>query len=103
MVFTRKKSRSDADPESPPRTQPEINIREVHTPCWKVVTQEGNELFVQKVIQNSQDMEGEVLHYHGPFFNDSSTEDGLKEYYRTLALRSHSEKKSIHRRMLLFA
>ena len=64
MVFTRKKERADANPESPPRTQTEINIREVRTPSHTVFTQEHNELFVQQVVQYSQDLEGEDLHYH---------------------------------------
>ena len=40
MVYTRKKARADANPESPPRTKNEINIREVGTTIWKVFTPE---------------------------------------------------------------
>ena len=40
MVFTRQKSRADANPKSPPRTHPEINIHEVSTPSQAVLTQE---------------------------------------------------------------
>ena len=64
MVFTRQKLRADANPESPPKTHPEINIPEVHNRSRKVFTQEQNELFVQKVLQYSQYFEGKVLHYH---------------------------------------
>ena len=51
MVLTRKKSIAGANPESPPRTQPEINIREVTNPSQTVFTQEQNELFFQQVVQ----------------------------------------------------
>ena len=51
MVFTRQKSRADTNLESPPRTQPEINICEVRTSSRKVFTQEQNELFFQQVLQ----------------------------------------------------
>ena len=64
MVFTRPKARADSNPESPPRTQPETNIREVRNPSRTFFTQEHNELFVQQVVQYSQDLEGEDLHYH---------------------------------------
>ena len=50
MVLTRQKVRSGANLESPQRTQPEINIRELRTPSLKVFTQEQNELFVQQVF-----------------------------------------------------
>ena len=79
MVFTRKKARADANPESPPRTQPEINIRELRTPNRTVFTPEHNELFVQQVVQYSQDLEGEVLHYHVICLNESSTDDDLRK------------------------
>ena len=73
MVFNRKKSRADANPESPPRPHPEINIREVRTPSRTVFTQEQNELLVQQVLQYSQDLEGVVLHYCVLCLNESST------------------------------
>ena len=41
--------------ESPPRTQPEINIHEVRTPSRTVFTQEQNELFIKQVFQYSQE------------------------------------------------
>ena len=43
MVFTSQKARADANPESRPITQPEINISEVHTPSCTVFMQEQNE------------------------------------------------------------
>ena len=54
MVFTRQKSRADANIESPPRTQPEINIREVGTPSRTVFTQEQNELFFNKFLNTTR-------------------------------------------------
>ena len=48
---------------------------EVRTPSTTVFTQEQNEIFVQKVLQYFQDLEGEVLHYHVLCFNESSEED----------------------------
>ena len=50
MVFRRQKI-ADANPKSCPKTQPDINIREVRTPIWTVFTNEQNELFVQQVVQ----------------------------------------------------
>ena len=92
VVFTIQKARADTNPESPPRTQTEINIREVRTPRQIVVTQEQNELFVQQFLQYSQDLEGRVLHYHVLCFNESSIEDDLKKSYRKMALRYHPDK-----------
>ena len=40
IAFTRQKSRADTNPESPPRTHLETNIRYVRTPSWTVFTQE---------------------------------------------------------------
>ena len=54
IVFTRKNTRADANPESPPRTQHKINIPEVQTPSRPIFTHEKNELFVQKVVQDAQ-------------------------------------------------
>ena len=64
MVFTRQKSRLGKNPESPPRTRPETNIREVRTPSRKVFTQEQNEFFIQDVFKYFQDLEGGDLHYN---------------------------------------
>ena len=55
MVFTRKKSRADANPKSPPTTHPGTNISEVRTPSRIFFTEEQNELFVQQVVQYSQE------------------------------------------------
>ena len=71
MVFTRQKAIADANPEYPPKNQPEINICEVCTPSRTFFTREQNELFVQRFFQYSQDLEGEVLHYHVLCFNES--------------------------------
>ena len=67
-------------------------MREVRTPGRTVFTQEQNELFVQRVVQYSQDLGGEVLHHHILCLNESSTEDDLKKPHRKLALRSHPDK-----------
>ena len=58
MVFTRQKARVGTNPKSPPRNQPEKYIREVLNPSRTVFTQEQKELFVQQVVQYSQDLEG---------------------------------------------
>ena len=73
MLFTRQKSGAGANTESPPITQPEINIREVRTPSRTVFTKKHNQLFVQQVLQYSQYFESEVFHYHFIFLNESST------------------------------
>ena len=86
MIFTRLKSRAGADPEYPTRTQPETNIREVYTPSRTFFTLEQNEIFVQQVVQYSQDLEGEYLHYHVLVLNESSTNIDMKKYYRKLDL-----------------
>ena len=79
MVFTRQKERAGENPEYPPRTKPETNIYELHTPSRSVFTQEQNELFFHQVVQYSQDLEGEDLHYHVLGLNESSTEDDMKK------------------------
>ena len=86
MVFTRQKARAGANPESPPITHPETNICEVRTPSRTFFTQEQYELFVQKVVQYSQEKEGEDLHYHVLYLNESSTEDDMKKADRKMAL-----------------
>ena len=73
MIFTIQKSRAGANPEYPPRTQPETNIGKVHTPIRTVFTQENNELFVQQVVQYYQEKEGEYLYYNVLGLNKSST------------------------------
>ena len=77
MVFTRKKSRTGANPKSPPRTQPETNIREVRTPSRTVFTQKQNQLFIQHIVQYYHYLEGENFHYHVLGLNESSTEDDM--------------------------
>ena len=103
MLFTRKKSRADANTEYKPRTQTEINIGEVCTPSGTVFTQEYNELFVQQVVQYYQDLEGEDLHYHVLGLNESSTEDDLKKPTVNWIFDLTLEKISIHRLLMLFA
>ena len=92
MVLTRKKERAGENPESRPRTQPETNIRDVRATSQTVFTQEQNELFVQQVVQYSQDLESEDLHYHVIGLNEYSTEDDMKKAYSKLALQSHPDK-----------
>ena len=79
MVYTRQKARAEANPESPPRTQHKINIREVQTPNQTVSTPEQNELFIQQVVQDAQGLEGEVSYYHILGLNESATDDDLKK------------------------
>ena len=55
MVFTRQKSIAGANLESPVRTQPGNNIHEVLTPRRTLFTREQNELFIQQVLQYSQE------------------------------------------------
>ena len=85
MVFVRQKARSGANPESPPRTYPAKNIREVRTPSRTVFTQKHNELFVEQVLQCSQDVVGDELHFFVLGLNESSTEEDNKKSYRSLA------------------
>ena len=73
MVYTRQKERAYDNPESPPRIQHKINIPEVPTPSLTVFTPEQNELFVQRVVQDAQGLEGEVLYYHIIGLNESAT------------------------------
>ena len=86
MLFYRQKARAGANPDSPPITQLETNIREVRTPIRKVFTQEQNELFLQQVVQYSQSLQGEDFHYHVLDLNESSTEDDMKKADRKMAL-----------------
>ena len=48
--------------------------------------------FFQQVVQYSQDLEGEDLHYHVLGLNEYSTEDDMKKAYCKLALLSHPDK-----------
>ena len=92
MVFTRQKSRAGANPESPARTQTGKYISEGSNPRRTVFTQEHNDLFIQRVLQLSQENKIDELHYHVIVFNESSTEDDTKKAYRSLALRFHPDK-----------
>ena len=92
MIYTRLKVRADANPESPPRIQHKINIREVPTPSKTVFTPEHYELLVQRVVQDYQGLEGEALYYHIIGLHESTTEDDFKKAYRKQALSSQPEK-----------
>ena len=100
MVLTRQKARACANPESPPRTQHNINIREVQNPSRTVFTQEQNELCLQQVFQDAQYLERGFLHYHDIGFNESSTEDGLKILFVNWLFDLTLTKISIHRLLL---
>ena len=63
MVFTRQKSRAGANPKAPTRTRPATNIRELRTPSQTVFTQKQKELFIEQVLQCSQDVTGNELHF----------------------------------------
>ena len=64
MIFTRQRARADDNPESTPITQHKINICELRTPSQTVFTQEQNELFFQKVVQDNKGLKGDVFYYH---------------------------------------
>ena len=81
MEFTKKKGRAGANIESPTRTRPGTNICEVHNPIRTVFTREQNDLFIQQVLQYSQEEKGDEFHYHGIGLNESSTEDDMKSLY----------------------
>ena len=78
MVFTRKKARAGANPESPPRIRPGTNIREVHTHIQIVFKKGKKKIFIQRVLQYSQEANGGELHYLVLGLNYSSTEDDMK-------------------------
>ena len=92
IVLNRQKSRAGANPESPPRTQLGSNIRKVRNPSWTVFTRKQNEVFIQRVVQYSQEAEGDELHYHVLGLNESSTEDDMKKAYCYLARQFHPDK-----------
>ena len=46
----------------------------------------------KNVLQYSQDLEDEVLHYHVLCLNESSKEDGLKKDYHKLDFQSYPDK-----------
>ena len=95
MVFKRQKSRAGANPESPAKTQPVTNIGEVRTHRQTFFTQEHNELFIQLVLQYYQEEMGDELLYLVLGLDYSSTEDGMKKSYPSLALRFHPDKNQL--------
>ena len=78
ILFTRQKAIAGANPEFPARTQPVTNIPGVRTLRRTVFTQEQNEIFIQEVLQYSQEEKCDELHYHVIGLNESSTEDDMK-------------------------
>ena len=62
------------------------NIHEGSNPRRPVFTREQNSLFIQQVVQYSQENKSDELHYHVLGLNESSTEDDTKKDYRSLAL-----------------
>ena len=95
MLFTRQKERADANPECTARNHPEKNIREVRTPSRTVFKQKQNKLFIEKVLQCSQDVEGDELNCFVLGLNESSTEEDTKKAYRSMSLQFHPDK-NIH-------
>ena len=79
MLLYRQKSRAGANPESPPITQPGINIHEVRVSSRTVFRQEQNELSLQLVVQYYQVEEGDEFHYHVLGLNETSTENDMKK------------------------
>ena len=73
IVFTRQKSRAGVNPESPARNRLGTNIRVLRTPIQTIFTQEQNELFIQRVLQYSQEDKGDKLHNNVLGLNESST------------------------------
>ena len=71
MVFTRKKERAGANTESPAGTQKRTNIREVRTDRRTFFIREHNKLFIQRVLQCSQEEKGDELNYLVLGFNGS--------------------------------
>ena len=86
MVPTRQKVRVVANPEYPARIQPGTKICEGSNPRRPVFEWEQNDLFIQQVIQYSQENESDELHYRVLGLNDSSTEDDMNKAYRYLDL-----------------
>ena len=86
MVFTRQKARAGANPESPAKNQSGTNIHEGSNPRGKVFTREHNYVFIQRVLQYSQEEKIDELHYCFLGFNKSSTEDDMKKFYHSLAI-----------------
>ena len=64
MVPTRQNAKAVANPQSPARIQPGTNIREGSNPIRPFLTWEQNDLFIQQVLQYSQENESDEFHYH---------------------------------------
>ena len=79
IVFTRQKTRTGANPESPTITQPGTNIRDVRNPIWPVFKWKQNDLFIKKNLQYSQEEKIYELYYHVLGLNESSAEDYMKK------------------------
>ena len=79
MIFTRKKGIAVANPESSSRTQTKTNIHEGSNTRRKVFTREHNNLFIQQVLQYSQEEKSDELRYHVLGLNESTTEDNKKK------------------------
>ena len=103
MIYTRQKSRAGANPESPRIIQHGINIHEVPTPSRTVFTLEQNELFVQRVVQDAQVLEGGFLCCRIIGLNEYETESYLKKPIINWLFDPTLTKISIHRILLLFA
>ena len=92
MILTRQKARAGTNPESPARTQPVTNIREVRNPVRTVFTQEQNDLLIQQLLQYCQEEKSDELHYLVIGLNQSSTEDDMKTSYRYPAILFYPDK-----------
>ena len=92
MVFTIQKSRAGANTESPARNQPGTNMRGGINIRRPLFTREQNDLSIQRVLQYSQENENDELHLFVLGLNESSTEDDMKKYYRSLALQFQPDK-----------
>ena len=79
MVYTRQKSIAGANPESSAITCPGRNICEGSNPRRPVLAREQNGLFIQRVLQYSQENESIECYYHVIGLNESSTEDDMKK------------------------
>ena len=73
MVFTRKKARAGENPEYSAGTHPRTNISGGSNPRRPVFTREQNDLFIQQVLQYSQENESDELYLFVLGFNYSST------------------------------
>ena len=86
------KARAGANTESPAKYLRVKYIHEILTHRRTVFTWEYNELFIQRVLQYSEDKKGDELHYRVLGLNNYSTEYDMEKAYRSLALKFHSDK-----------